>query len=181
MGNYSYICKCGRPIREGEKVHLIHVRHGKVLGHAEGEFDGYGSVIENEGFNNASFDKLDGIDKADPNCHDEVMKSCFDFDDSEHKVYARRKVYQGKPVDIYEYCHARSIDTAGPGSSLAEFNKACQDYEQLEDAPKVTPQSGVAAYHKACYDKANEDGTMDLTPSESDPEQGWGTPNPKYL
>lgn len=181
MGNYSYMCKCGQSIREGEKVHLMHVRHGEVLGHAEGEFDGYGSVIEDEGFDNASFDKWDGVDKADPNCHNEVMKSCFDFDDSTHKVSERRKIYQGKPVDIYEYCESRGIATKWPDSNITEFNKACQDYKQLEDAPKVTPQSGVAAYHKLCYDEAVKNDAVDLTPSENDPNQGWGEPQKRFM
>lgn len=172
MGNYSYMCKCGHSIREGEKVHLIHVRHGKVLGHAEGEFNGYGTVYEDEGFNNASFDKWDGVDKADPNCHDEIMKSCFDFDDSEHKVYERRKIYQGKPVSIEEYSIA---------SDTFNFDDARAAYKQLEDAPKVVPQSGVAAYHKACYDKAVKRNAVDIVPSATDPDQGWGAPRKRFV
>ena len=180
MGNYSYICKCGKPICTGEKVHLIHVRHGKVLGHAEGEFNGYGTVFENEGFDNASFDK-DGVDKADPNCHNEVMKSRFDFDDSEYRVSERRKIYQGKPIDIYEYCELRNIAIKGLDTNIVDFDKACQDYEQLKDASKVVPQSGVAAYHKACYDEAVRQNAINIVPSETDPNQGWGEPQKRFM
>ncbi len=181
MGNYSYMCKCGQPIRAGEKVHLMHVRHGEVLGHAEGEFDGYGSVIENEGFNNASFDKWDGVSKNDPNCHDEIMKSRYNFNDSEHVCQEKMKIYQGEPVSIEEYCTALSIATKWPDANIKSFNDACAAYRELEDAPKVTPQSGVAAYHKACYDEAVKQNAVDIVPSEADPNQGWGEPQKRFM
>lgn len=127
MGCYSYICNhCGKNIRGGEQVHLIHLRHGKVLGEAEGTYNMYGSVEEDYGFNNAVFDKWDGVDKSDPNGHDEVMVSSFDLDDS-----------------------------------------ALRDCEYHEDA-----ESGVVAYHKKCYNTALKKNSVDLTPSDSDPDQG---------
>ena len=127
MGCYSYICNhCGKNIRYGEKAHLIHLRHGEIIGEAEGTYDSYGSVEENEGFDNAVFNKWDGVNPADPNSHDEVMISSFDLPDS-----------------------------------------ALRDCEYHEDA-----ESGVVAYHKKCYHTATRRNSVDLTPSENDPDQG---------
>ncbi len=83
MGCYSYICNhCGKNIRGDEQVHLIHLRHGKIMGEAEGTYNCYGSVEEDEGLDNAVFDKWRDVPKTDPNCHDEVMRSIFHLKDS---------------------------------------------------------------------------------------------------
>ncbi len=127
MGCYSYLCNgCQKNLRAGEQVHLFHVRHGEVIGEAEGTYNMYGSVEEDYGFDNAVFDKWDGVDQSDPNGHDEVMVSSFDLDDS-----------------------------------------ALRDCCYHDDA-----ESGVVAYHKKCYHTATRKNNIDLTPSDSDPNQG---------
>ena len=106
MGCYSYLCNhCGKNLRGGEQVHLIHLRHGKILGEAEGTFDAYGSVVENKGFDNAVFNKWDGVPKENPNSHDEVIKSCFDLEDSSMRNCEYHKDAKSGIVAYHKECY----------------------------------------------------------------------------
>ena len=93
MENFDYSCKCGKPVLEEEQVHIIHIRHGKILGHAEGTYDGRLSVKEKEGFNNKFFGRFD-LDN--PNCFNEIFKSCSELEDSEAKVRDKKNSTRGK-------------------------------------------------------------------------------------
>lgn len=181
MGCYSYICnKCGKNIREGEKVHLFHVRHGEILGEAEGTFNGYGSVEETEGFNNNIFDKHD-VDDNDINCHDEVCNSKFNYDDSVIVNSERKymKVYKNDIVTKNEYQLTRINELIEEDNeAFLKPDKIFEEFNQLPPAPFIEPKSGVVAYHKYCFDHTKK---VDYTPSKPDPEQGWGPPRKKYL
>ena len=182
VGCYSYLCShCGKSIREGEKCHLIHVRHGKIQGEAEGTFNGYGSVVENEGFDNAVFDKQNGVKRTNLNSHNEITKSKYEFKDSQYAGSMQAKLYQGKPVDIYEYCNMVGVSTNRTQSTSEQFQKALREYDKLEDVLRKTPASGIAAYHKKCYDISAKDGKIEPRLSESDPDQGQGTPRKEFV
>ena len=45
MEPFSYLCRhCGKSILIGSEAHLLHVRHGKVIGEVEGKYNGQGTV-----------------------------------------------------------------------------------------------------------------------------------------
>ena len=65
MGYFSYLCNgCGKNIRNnginGEWCVLQHVRHGVLIGQAEGEFDGFGRIEGNFEFRHPNPDNPNG-------------------------------------------------------------------------------------------------------------------------
>lgn len=188
MGCYSYICNhCHGNLRGGEKVHLTHVRHGQVLGEVEGTYNEYGSVKEE-----TTFDKWDGVPSTDPNCHDEVMASCFDFKDSAQlELQEQVRIYEGKEYDFLAFVDMKCMENPDkyssskwwPHPSLDWYirDQFIPEFEALEYAKGFEPASGVAAYHARCYDVAKKKGTLTMTPSKSDPDQGCGAARKKFL
>lgn len=72
MEYFGYICnRCKTNIRfdgiHGEWCVLQHVRHGELIGQAEGEYDGYGSIVGNPVFRNPN--------PANPNGQEEIGRS----------------------------------------------------------------------------------------------------------
>ena len=182
MGMYGYICRhCGKNIRGGEIAHLIHVRHGEILGECIGHYNGYGGVDEDPVFDRWS-EEADGS----PNCHDEVMVSKFDLPDSVEKTEDAipSKLMDGKPVSFKDVMFKMYGTRSLFGLPYGSLETLRAEYEALPDNPTPVSEkiaSGVVAYHEKCYCIANKKGKIVLQPSESDPEQSWGKPRKKFL
>ena len=172
MENNQYLCKCGELIKEGDAVHLIHIRHGEIIGEAEGTYNGVCSVYEKTGFDNATFNRTLCENVTNPNSPSEIEKSCLELDDSESKVQGRRKLFAGKPVSSQEYYLMVQKDRPEWATAplLKRFDLVQQEYEQLENAPKLTAKSGLVMYHKECYDTACQKNAVDLTPTRPVPD-----------
>ena len=184
MGMYGYICKhCGQSIRGGEIAHLIHVRHGEVLGECSGHYNSYGGVEENP-----IFDRWEKIADGSPNCHDEIMLSMFDLPDSAERTpdAIPSKLMDGKPVSfkdaMFKMYGTRSIFELPDRGSLETLR---DEYEALPDNQTIVlpekRKSGVVAYHEKCFCIAKKKNKIDLTPSEGDPNQSWGEPRKKFI
>lgn len=81
MGYFSYICNgCKGNIRfngsHGEWCVLQHVRHGNLVGQAEGEYDGYGRIKGNMEFRHPN--------PLSPNGQEEIGRSEFQDDSRSH-------------------------------------------------------------------------------------------------
>ena len=190
MGNYSYVCRgCGKSIREGEKAHLIHLRHSEVLGEAEGPYNGYGGVD-----GDLVFDRHGEESVGSPCCHDEIIKSSFHLDDSYsdcRKGEKHLKMLNGKPISLVEFgkkMHEENpVDYPHAETRPFEWDwdlqELCKEaYEALEDAELPNTHSGVLAYHAVCYHKLVDAGKpLSEKPSESDPNQGWGEPRAQFM
>lgn len=173
-------------IRAGEQAHLTHLRHGDILGEAEGTFDGYGGIEEDE-----IFDRWEACADGSPNNHDEVMKSCFELPDSmlNNKEGQPRKTYNGKVVSLIDFAGIKAEEnpekyirnTERPLKWDWDLMESCKkEYEMLEDSDIPKPASGVMAYHSFCYRQAKKAGGICLEPSKSDPNQGFGRPRKKF-
>jgi len=78
MGNFSYLCiGCSTGIRDYEEALLRHLRHGQIVGEAEGLYDGYGRIRGVGGFRH---DDDRGCDPV--HSHVEMVRSQFDLPDS---------------------------------------------------------------------------------------------------
>ena len=166
MGNFGYICpKCKTPINGYENCVLRHIRHGKLLGKAEGHYDGYGRVYEDRTFRNN--------DDENENNHSNIWTSEFKLLDSK---WYEGKMYNGKPIDWQEYCKIKREK----GCELFT-NEMYEEWDSLEEYIPNEINSGVSAYHKVCFDSLNEEEKSKYVLSERDPEQSWGTPREKYL
>lgn len=158
MGNFSYICNhCKEAIKIGENVHLKHIRHGFIQGETEGEYDGYGRIVEDEMFRNNN--------EYNINSHLEMWNSEFNLLDS---IYVDKKFYNGKWINWMEYRYQYS--TVEKGEDLSK-----EMYELWDSLEKYTPKkiaSGIAAWHLECWLVEDENRNV-LEISEEDPEQGW--------
>lgn len=182
MGMYGYICRqCRKNIRGGEIAHLIHVRHGEIIGECVGHYNGYGGVDEDPIFDHWS-------EEADssPNRHDEVMASKFDLPDSVEKTKDAipRKLLDGRPTSFNDVMLKIYGTRTYFEISRKNLSALRDEYEALPD--NLTPvsdviASGVVAYHEKCYCIANKRGKIVLQPSEIDPDQSCGKPRKKFV
>ena len=207
MGDFSYICKhCGKSIRMGERCVMIHVRHGKELGRANGVYEGYGEISGNIDFRNE--------EEGNPNSHYEICISEYDEKDSrrivkkEKAVYNKMKnkldtidiismnlnenlkykLFEGKPISLLKFAEIKS------GKSIKksdDYQDKLFDYQEeylsLSNNPNLRfpIRSGIVAYHEKCYDEEVKNSKTheikNLRPSREDPNQGWGTPRKEFI
>lgn len=167
MGLFSYICPCcNKNIRYGEKVHLRHIRHGKLLGETEGTYNGYGGVEEDNVYR-AWKSRCDTI-----NCHEELCKSEFGFMDS---VDYNAKIYKGTPLQWMEY---RETKVSEGMSDLC--NTMYEEWSSLKKYKVKKVLSGISAYHKYCYNRISDEEKEKFVISKNDREQGCGPARKKY-
>ena len=189
MGCYGYICKsCGLSVRGEEKAHLIHVRHGKIIGETEGAYNYYGGVEEDN-----IFDRWEKIADGNPNNHAEIMKSCHDYADSANAPKERQflKIYNGKPVSLVAFAEIKNKENPNkfPRKKDCEIkydwdlqDLVKEEYERLDDNPSIPSKaSGVIAYHKKCYEIAKKKGQISIEPSDNDIDQSCGKPRKRFL
>lgn len=62
------------------------------------------------------------------------------------------------------------------------YNKNFMFYDEFINLPEINLEkySGIVAYHSVCYRRAKRDGSFNLIPSESDPNQSWGKLRKKF-
>ena len=183
MGMYGYICKhCGKSIRGGEIAHLIHVRHGEVIGECSGHYNGFGGVEEDP-----VFDRWSEEADASPSRHDEVMASIFDLPDSAERTpdAIPSKLMDGRPTSFKDVMLKVYGTRTYFEISHDNLYALRAEYEALPDNQTIVlpekRKSGVVAYHEKCYCIAKKKNKVDLTPSESDPNQSWGEPRKKFI
>lgn len=169
MGLFSYICpSCRSNIRVYEVAHFEHIRHGKVLGVADGTYDGYGRVFGNSIW---ADDNPNNI-----NSNENLVKSQFLLGDS--KEFSG-KLFEGEAVNWGDFIKKMGYEF--PPIHIKAYPDEVYDVWRSLDEPNIKPRSGISAYHKACWDSLSKSGKSRHTLSSSDEAQGCGEPRTKYM
>lgn len=147
---YSYLCGgCNQGLKyngfKGQQVVLKHIRHGEFVESIQGEYDGYGQVL------NDSWDSLK-----------EVQRSLWCFEDS---VDFNKKVYQGQLMNWIDF---RILKAKERGIYMVPGDKAWKsgddlthelknEWKQIPYVPVENPHSGIEAWHLSCYESASKE------------------------
>lgn len=107
------------------------------------------------------------------------------IEDIEHsEVFAQLRDYYKQLVNKFDDAETRrffAVDSVvNHWERKNEFWKEFYDGLPEYKSKDGLAQSGVAAYHHKCYQAAEKKGTLDLLPSDADPNQSWGPVRKKY-
>lgn len=199
---FSYACRwCRDDIARGEKVYLIHLRHGKRIGKTKGTYDGYGGVKEDNVFN-AMEDFLSGSDgKKNINSYHEIQKSLYDLDDSTwkemydrpFKIILNQETGMEEGISLLSYARrkdvAKRLMAQGKNPYSNEdvwdfLSRVKEEYNALEDNMEYRKvnRSGICAYHQVCYhDRIQYTGKASINPSKKAVTQGTDPPKERFL
>lgn len=164
---YSYLCVgCNQGIKyngfKGQQVVLKHIRHGEVIESIQGEYDGYGQVI------NDSWDSLK-----------EVQRSLWCFEDS---IDYNKKVYLGQLMNWIDF---RILKAKERGINMVPGDKEWKsgddltqelknEWKNMPIIPVEHPRSGIEAWHLSCYESSSKEQLDSHTISKVDPYLAMG-------
>ena len=200
----------GECFNGGEKCVLIHVRNGIELGRVVGHYNEYGTVVEQDKANPTRFMGEDGINSHKEIHQSEfrLSDSIGKYDQYRkykgnyiiYKQYLLAKTEELKDIEnskefaeltdyykglVNQFADAQTRRMFAIRGIVESWELQAAFYKEFWSLPEYKSKeglakSGVAAYHRACYTLAEMKGTLDLLPSDFDPNQSVGEVREKF-